>query len=74
MGPALAEHAELCPAVVHIRADDTPAFLYSLSNSLAMRVIYIYRVHNTSDETAISIHVYGTDVTRVGSSARRYYN
>lgn len=34
----------------------------------------VHRVHNTTDETAISIHVYGTDVTRVGSSARRYYN
>ena len=34
----------------------------------------IHRVHNTSDETAISIHVYGTDVSRVGSSARRYYD
>ena len=30
-------------------------------------------MHNTGDETAISIHVYGTDVTRIGSSARRYY-
>jgi 3-mercaptopropionate dioxygenase len=34
----------------------------------------IHRVHNTSDTTAISIHIYGTDITRVGSSARRYYN
>jgi predicted metal-dependent enzyme (double-stranded beta helix superfamily) len=34
----------------------------------------IHRVHNTADDTAISIHVYGTDVTRVGSSARRYYD
>ena len=34
----------------------------------------IHRVHNTAAETAISIHVYGTDVTRVGSSARRYYD
>ena len=34
----------------------------------------IHRVHNTSDATAISIHVYGTDVTRVGSSVRRYYD
>jgi predicted metal-dependent enzyme (double-stranded beta helix superfamily) len=34
----------------------------------------IHRVHNTGDETAISIHVYGTDVTRVGSSVRRYYD
>ena len=34
----------------------------------------IHRVHNTASETAISIHIYGTDVTRVGSSARRYYD
>src|SRR5687768_2855392 len=27
----------------------------------------IHRVHNTGEETAISIHVYGTDVTRIGS-------
>jgi predicted metal-dependent enzyme (double-stranded beta helix superfamily) len=24
--------------------------------------------------TAISIHIYGTDVTRIGSSVRRYYD
>jgi predicted metal-dependent enzyme (double-stranded beta helix superfamily) len=34
----------------------------------------IHRVHNTGAETAISIHVYGTDVTLIGSSARRYYD
>jgi 3-mercaptopropionate dioxygenase len=35
----------------------------------------IHRVHNTGEETAISIHVYGTDVTRIGpSTARRYYD
>jgi len=34
----------------------------------------IHRVHNTSDTTAISIHIYGTDVTRTGSSVRRFYN
>jgi 3-mercaptopropionate dioxygenase len=34
----------------------------------------IHRVHNTGDTTAISIHIYGTDVTRAGSSVRRYYN
>jgi 3-mercaptopropionate dioxygenase len=34
----------------------------------------IHRVHNTSDETAISIHIYGTDVTRTGSSVRRFYD
>lgn len=33
----------------------------------------IHRVHNTGGETAISIHVYGTDVSRIGSSVRRYY-
>jgi predicted metal-dependent enzyme (double-stranded beta helix superfamily) len=34
----------------------------------------IHRVHNTSDQTAISIHIYGTDITRLDSSARRYYD
>ena len=34
----------------------------------------IHRVHNTASTTAISIHIYGTDITRIGSSARRYYD
>jgi 3-mercaptopropionate dioxygenase len=34
----------------------------------------IHRVHNVGDTTAISIHVYGTDITRIGSSVRRYYD
>jgi 3-mercaptopropionate dioxygenase len=34
----------------------------------------IHRVHNTGATTAISIHIYGTDVTRIGSSIRRYYD
>jgi predicted metal-dependent enzyme (double-stranded beta helix superfamily) len=34
----------------------------------------IHRVHNTADTTAISLHIYGTDVTRVRSSVRRYYD
>ena len=34
----------------------------------------IHRVRNVGDETAISIHVYGTDVDRIGSSVRRYYD
>lgn len=35
----------------------------------------IHRVHNNAAETtAISIHIYGTDVTRVDSSVRRYYD
>jgi 3-mercaptopropionate dioxygenase len=33
----------------------------------------IHRMTNTGDVTAISIHVYGTDVSRIGSSVRRYY-
>jgi 3-mercaptopropionate dioxygenase len=34
----------------------------------------IHRIRNTGAQTAISLHIYGTDVTRVGSSARRYYD
>jgi 3-mercaptopropionate dioxygenase len=34
----------------------------------------IHRVRNIGREVAISIHVYGTDVTRIGSSVRRYYD
>jgi 3-mercaptopropionate dioxygenase len=33
----------------------------------------IHRVRNVGDRTAISIHIYGTDVSRIGSSVRRYY-
>ena len=31
----------------------------------------IHRVRNIGDDTAISIHIYGTDVSRIGSSVRR---
>jgi predicted metal-dependent enzyme (double-stranded beta helix superfamily) len=34
----------------------------------------IHRVHNPADHTAISLHIYGTDVSRVGSSVRRRYD
>lgn len=34
----------------------------------------IHRVRNVGERTAISIHVYGTDVSRIGSSVRRYYD
>jgi len=34
----------------------------------------IHRVRNIGDTTAISIHIYGTDVSRIGSSVRRTYN
>jgi predicted metal-dependent enzyme (double-stranded beta helix superfamily) len=34
----------------------------------------IHRVRNVSDSTAISLHIYGTDLNRIGSSARRFYD
>jgi predicted metal-dependent enzyme (double-stranded beta helix superfamily) len=33
----------------------------------------IHRVRNSGDQTAISIHVYGTDISRIDSSVRRVY-
>jgi 3-mercaptopropionate dioxygenase len=34
----------------------------------------IHRGHNVGRQTAISVHIYGTDVSRIGSSVRRYYD
>jgi predicted metal-dependent enzyme (double-stranded beta helix superfamily) len=34
----------------------------------------IHRVRNIGASTAISLHVYGTDVSRIGTSVRRYYD
>jgi len=34
----------------------------------------IHRVHNGGSQTAISLHVYGTDLSRLGSSVRRTYD
>jgi len=34
----------------------------------------IHRVRNTGAGVAVSMHVYGTDITRVGSSVRRVYD
>jgi predicted metal-dependent enzyme (double-stranded beta helix superfamily) len=34
----------------------------------------IHRVRNTGTQTAISMHVYGTDISRLGSSVRRIYD
>jgi 3-mercaptopropionate dioxygenase len=34
----------------------------------------IHRVRNAGDLTAISLHIYGTDVSRIGSSVRRRYD
>ena len=33
----------------------------------------IHRVRNTGDSVAISIHIYGTDISRLGNSIRREY-
>jgi predicted metal-dependent enzyme (double-stranded beta helix superfamily) len=33
----------------------------------------IHRVRNTGDGVAISMHVYGADISRLGSSIRREY-
>jgi 3-mercaptopropionate dioxygenase len=34
----------------------------------------VHQVTNTGDVTAISMHVYGTDISRVGTSVRRVYD
>ena len=34
----------------------------------------IHQVTNIGSATAVSMHVYGTDITRVGSSVRRVYD
>ena len=34
----------------------------------------IHRVRNAGTETAISVHIYGTDISRLGSSVRRVYD
>ena len=34
----------------------------------------IHQVRNNGPDIAVSMHVYGTDITRVGSSIRREYN
>jgi 3-mercaptopropionate dioxygenase len=34
----------------------------------------IHRVRNPGDRTAISVHVYGTDISRIDSSVRRVYD
>jgi 3-mercaptopropionate dioxygenase len=34
----------------------------------------IHRVRNAGADTAISLHIYGTDVSRTGSSVHRYYD
>jgi predicted metal-dependent enzyme (double-stranded beta helix superfamily) len=34
----------------------------------------IHRVRNIGNQTAISLHIYGTDVSRLGSSIRRVYH
>ena len=65
------EHEELFDADLNLVGEATTR---SATSAASRRPGDIHRVHNTGEETAISIHVYGTDVTRVGSSARRYYD
>jgi 3-mercaptopropionate dioxygenase len=33
----------------------------------------IHQVRNDGTENAISLHIYGTDISRLGSSVRRVY-
>lgn len=65
---------DYCGHTLHVEPDGSFSIV-----ALVWRPGQITRIHdhvmrNTSETTAISIHVYGTDVTRVGSSARRYYD
>jgi len=34
----------------------------------------IHRVRNAGSQTAVSLHIYGTDISRLGSSVRRIYD
>ena len=34
----------------------------------------IHRVRNVGTQTAVSLHVYGADISRLGSSVRRIYD
>jgi predicted metal-dependent enzyme (double-stranded beta helix superfamily) len=34
----------------------------------------IHRLRNAGDSAAVSLHIYGTDLDRIGTSARRYYD
>ncbi len=34
----------------------------------------IHRVRNDTETTAVSLHIYGTDLSRIGSSVRRWYD
>ena len=43
------------------------------STSLALPPEDVHMVENASDDVAVSVHVYGVDLRRVGNSVRRYY-
>lgn len=34
----------------------------------------IHRIHGATEQTTISLHIYGTDISRIGSSIRREYH
>ena len=64
--------------VVHITAEDTPGFLYSLSNALAMRGFYVYRVNIRSvqgrvqDELCLGWHHGGKIASDEGQQELRF--
>jgi predicted metal-dependent enzyme (double-stranded beta helix superfamily) len=69
------EHEELfaCPAGDHlVRVGESANAEGSVTGFAPPGDIHL--VHNPAELTTISLHVYGTDVSRVGSSVRREYD
>jgi 3-mercaptopropionate dioxygenase len=66
-----AEQEELFDAQLHLIGQHTnyPGHVQALTPPGD-----IHRVRNTGATTAISLHIYGTDVSRAGSSVHRYYD
>ena len=62
----LGEHGHLEPAGVTINVAGDVTGLAPPGD--------IHRVRNAAAQTAISLHIYGTDVSRLGSSVRRTYD
>jgi 3-mercaptopropionate dioxygenase len=65
------EHEEVFDAQLHLIGEQTnhPGDVQALAPPGD-----IHRVRNTGTTTAISVHIYGTDVSRTGSSVHRYYD
>jgi len=64
------EHEELFDAQLHLIGQQTshPGDVQALTPPGD-----IHRVRNAGATTAISLHIYGTDISRTGSSVHRYY-